>query len=1056
MSARRINLVIAGAVLAAGLLLAPTPSYATTDFNTALTAVYPGVTTSCNTCHTSIPDPLNAYGLLFEAVPTHGSNPQGALCQIGAPTGYSGVNNCPTTTTTTGATTTSTGATTTTTTSTTSTTLASLDLDITKFKVTPKKVKLAKVKPFKIKLSVKNNGAVSSQTRPATVVGVQNGIVVYRETMDVSAAASKKTINLNFPAYTPTAAGDITWTATIADDDPDVDETPATTTVEPDPNAPPVPPGPVVWPCATSGDDTPLIANKHGEDYLLSSGEYVDACKFFAVATITSATVSQSGTVTVTFSVKDKDGNPVLGVPSISANISKLVPASGGESFNKWVPYIYRTETVGAGSFPKPAGTKAEQGYRESNGTFTDYGNGSYMYVFATNIANVVTPVNKTPITYDPSLTHRVSIMMGGHSGPTADAVLDFVPNGALVTQTRDIVKTTACYACHGKNDFHGHGGDRLTVENCVTCHNPGGTDAQGGQTLDMKVMLHKIHVGGELASIAESVPAGMTVWELTEAEREDFYAIWGFGNSKHQWWKAEFPAIIENCTKCHQGTGGQVDNWKEVPSRAACGSCHDNVDFAIGTNHAGGAQANDNGCGGCHPPEGLSYGGSVTEAHDWTTKDPRNIPEYELELTVSTPGNGTHLVAGESPVVNLVIKLNGTPIDHTVLTKGAATGCPDPFGAGCQDVTGDNVFNRIQLFVHGPRARRGPVLAPAADADIVSATAGPFNLSSAANLALRVDNEVNITVTVSGAAKSATATPQQIVDWLNGNAGFAARAIAYLEGGNAAIRSRNIGNLFALQLLASDVNTAVFGGDTSVHVPGGFYPSNELLENPNATYAVGSISLPLDPVDDLQPGTYVASIELANAGRINGSNYRTPSVAKTTFQVKQAAEELAVAGNCGSCHQGPNGTGFILDFPRHYKIFDNTAVDQCGACHDYQPQNATGSGWSGARPISKRVHGVHRGSELNYPLVTVDYSNGDPIAGREWDIEFPQDIRNCETCHPAATTSGSWKTKPARLPCSGCHDSDAGTAHIKLQTWDPTPLDPWSGDEAESCQVCH
>jgi hypothetical protein len=293
-------------------------------------------------------------------------------------------------------------------------------------------------------------------------------------------------------------------------------------------------------------------------------------------------------------------------------------------------------------------------------------------------------------------------------------------------------------------------------------------------------------------------------------------------------------------------------------------------------------------------------------------------------------------------------------------------------------------------------------------------------------------------------------------VDWLNGNAGFAARAIAYLEGGNVAIRSRNIGKFFALQLLASNVTTAVFGGDTSVKVPGGFYPSNNLIANPNATYAVGGISYPLDPVDDLKPGTYVASIELANAGRIDGSNYRTPSVAKTTFQVKQAAEELAVAANCGSCHQGPNGTGFILDFSRHYKIFDNTAVDQCGACHDYQPQNATGSGWSGGRPIAKRVHGVHHGSELNYPLVTVDYSNGDPVAGREWDIEFPQDIRNCETCHPAATTSGSWKTEPARLPCSGCHDSDAVTAHMKLQTWDPTPLDPWSGDEAESCQICH
>jgi hypothetical protein len=37
-----------------------------------------------------------------------------------------------------------------------------------------------------------------------------------------------------------------------------------------------------------------------------------------------------------------------------------------------------------------------------------------------------------------------------------------------------------------------------------------------------------------------------------------------------------------------------------------------------------------------------------------------------------------------------------------------------------------------------------------------------------------------------------------------------------------------------------------------------------------------------------------------------------------------------------------------------------------------------------------------------------------------------------------------------------GCHDSDPAKAHMKQQTWDPTPLDPWSGDEEESCQACH
>jgi hypothetical protein len=91
----------------------------------------------------------------------------------------------------------------------------------------------------------------------------------------------------------------------------------------------------------------------------------------------------------------------------------------------------------------------------------------------------------------------------------------------------------------------------------------------------------------------------------------------------------------------------------------------------------------------------------------------------------------------------------------------------------------------------------------------------------------------------------------------------------------------------------------------------------------------------------------------------------------------------------------------------------------------------------------------------LNYPIPTVGYSGGDPVAGRFWDITFPQDLRNCEACH-TEKTSGSWKKEPARLPCWGCHDSDAARAHMKIQTYDPTPADPWSGDEEESCQTCH
>jgi hypothetical protein len=100
-------------------------------------------------------------------------------------------------------------------------------------------------------------------------------------------------------------------------------------------------------------------------------------------------------------------------------------------------------------------------------------------------------------------------------------------------------------------------------------------------------------------------------------------------------------------------------------------------------------------------------------------------------------------------------------------------------------------------------------------------------------------------------------------------------------------------------------------------------------------------------------------------------------------------------------------------------------------------------------------VHAVHNGSRLTYPTTTVGHEETSAF-GRNWRINYPMDIRNCESCHPGATTSGSWKTNANRLACMGCHDSDAATAHMKLQTYDPTPLAPWSGDEQESCKQCH
>lgn len=102
-----------------------------------------------------------------------------------------------------------------------------LDLDIAALSVS----KTGRVgKSIPVKLKVENNGAVLGQAI-ATVVGVQNGDEVYRLRLNVFDDIGRGTTTFDFGSYTPTVSGDITWTATIADQDPDEDFAQAVTSV---------------------------------------------------------------------------------------------------------------------------------------------------------------------------------------------------------------------------------------------------------------------------------------------------------------------------------------------------------------------------------------------------------------------------------------------------------------------------------------------------------------------------------------------------------------------------------------------------------------------------------------------------------------------------------------------------------------------------------------------------------------------------------------------------------------------------------------------------------
>lgn len=104
-----------------------------------------------------------------------------------------------------------------------------VDLDIIRFPVTGRYEIGSDDSPVQIRLVVRNNGR-ADQEREARVVGRQNGIVVYRETLMVTAPRGE-TKRFRFPPYTPTIKGRIEWSAIVQDDDPDQDTARTETTV---------------------------------------------------------------------------------------------------------------------------------------------------------------------------------------------------------------------------------------------------------------------------------------------------------------------------------------------------------------------------------------------------------------------------------------------------------------------------------------------------------------------------------------------------------------------------------------------------------------------------------------------------------------------------------------------------------------------------------------------------------------------------------------------------------------------------------------------------------
>lgn len=316
--------------------------------------------------------------------------------------------------------------------------------------------------------------------------------------------------------------------------------------------------------------------------------------------------------ITVRFTLKDDRGFPIdlAGVYSLNTPVQ---PRFGLGYFTKSAsnivsPLVMYTKSA---STSAPAGQPTmfnPLGTAPGNGTLVEngLGAGDYTYTFPTqSITN-----GPQAVAYDPTKlgeTHVVWIQAtrqtdlvypsNANTFHAGNQPHYYVPSGGAAG-TREIVSQAKCDNCHGKfkaettSSANFHGGGRVAVGMCNTCHNPGRTT---NPLADSVSFVHRIHNGPMVAT------ANL------------FHGI-----------SATYPQDVRACDTCHGGAA-QGSQAQTNPSKLACNGCHDYVSYTdtalpvcnINGNlargpdgkplpcmHVAGAQP-DSACATCHGPSG-------------------------------------------------------------------------------------------------------------------------------------------------------------------------------------------------------------------------------------------------------------------------------------------------------------------------------------------------------------------------------------------------------------------------------------------------------------------
>ncbi len=320
----------------------------------------------------------------------------------------------------------------------------------------------------------------------------------------------------------------------------------------------------------------------------------------------------------VTFRVLDGGNNPIAIDDATKVTAISLVMSGPVENYQLVLPTTGTSATVKSTAFNGTTGAVTGQTINTTPAT----GTGPFVYTAAAIPATYRAPFNDSTdfgyaggwgeLSGKPLVAGSYTIQLwAAHefpipstsryreaSAPALAAVR--VGSGGAAAAYPGHVTDAKCNACHGDLRFHGNG--RKGVANCVMCHVAGAEDrtsaldAPEADSVDFKVMIHKIHAARDLAIVT-----GGGVYDLV-----GFSGPVDFSHA----YTPVMPDGAKNCTVCHAtntwntpGERADVNIWK-----VACTSCHDSqataVHVALNTlNNPTAGEPGLESCAVCHGP---------------------------------------------------------------------------------------------------------------------------------------------------------------------------------------------------------------------------------------------------------------------------------------------------------------------------------------------------------------------------------------------------------------------------------------------------------------------